>query len=83
MNEKQTKYAGRRWLQLRKDLKLKPEYHMYSLRDTGIIQMLRDGISPDEVAKHAGHSSLEITSIYALHANKTANSQIMRKAGKF
>jgi len=80
---KQTKYAGRRWLKLRKALNLKQEYQMYSLRDTGIINLLQSGVSPEEVAKQAGHSDLSITSIYALHANKNANEQIKRKSKKF
>jgi len=80
---KQTKYAGRRWLKLRKELQLKKEYQMYSLRDSGIINLLQSGVSPEEVAKQAGHSDLSITSIYALHANKDANEQIKHKSKKF
>ncbi|MCP4178429.1 MAG: hypothetical protein GY756_11740 [bacterium] len=56
---------------------------MYSLRDTGIIQMLNDGISIEEVAKQADHHSLEITSKYALHANKEASEKIKNRSSKF
>ena len=70
------KLPGRRWIKLRKDLKLKKEYQMYSLRDTGIINLLQSGISVEEAAKQADHHSLEITSRYALHANKKANEQV-------
>ena len=77
-NLKLTKYAGRRWLKLRKELNLKKEYQMYSLRDSGIINLLQSGVSPEEVAKQAAHSSLEITSKYAIHANKKANEQVKK-----
>lgn len=80
---KLTKFAGRRWLKLRKDLSLKKEYQMYSLRDSGIINLLQSGVSPEEVAKQAAHSSLEITSKYAIHANKEANEQVKVKALPF
>jgi site-specific recombinase XerD len=82
-SRKQVKYAGRRWLKLRKELKLKQEYQMYSLRDSGIINLLQSGISPEEVAKQADHHSLAITSVYALHANKKANDQLKFKTNEF
>jgi integrase len=56
---------------------------LYSLRDSGIIQMLQDGISPEEVMKQADHSSLEITTIYVKHANPSGSEQIKKKGSKF
>ena len=41
----------------------------YSLRDTGIIEMLANGISPNEVKEQADHSSIKITNEYLKHAN--------------
>ncbi len=79
MHRLQVKNPGRKWIKLRKDLKLKKEYQMYSLRDTGIINLLQSGVSVEEAAKQADHHSLAITSVYALHANKSANSQIKQK----
>jgi integrase len=75
---KRTKYAGRRWILLRKKLNLPKEYQMYSLRDSGIVRMLQAGIPVHEVSKQAGHSSLEMTSKYAIHANKKASDSIKR-----
>jgi integrase len=83
-NKRQTvKYCGRIWIALRKTLKLKKEYQMYSLRDMGIINLLQSGISPEEVAKQADHYSLEITSRYAIHANKKANEQVKNLKNNF
>jgi len=79
---KRTKYMGYRWSNMRKILNFPDTYHMYSLRDSGIVQMLQDGISIDEVAKQADNSSLEMTSKYALHANKKASEQILKKSSE-
>lgn len=64
------------WAKLRKKIDLPQDVQFYSLRDTGIIQMLNDGIAPQEVMKQADHSSLSITTIYARHINPQGSSQI-------
>lgn len=74
---------SRKWSNLRVKLKLPMEMKLYSLRDSGIIQMLNDGISPQEVMKQADHSSLEITSIYAKFANPNGSEQIKKKGTGF
>lgn len=71
------------WAKMRKDLSLPDEFQLYSLRDTGIIQMMIDGVSPEEVMKQADHSSLEITTLYAKHANPEGSHQIKTKLKKF
>jgi integrase/recombinase XerD len=43
-------------------------YQFYSLKDTGIVQMLIDGVPAIEVRNQAGHSSLEQTNQYAKYA---------------
>lgn len=40
------------------------ELQFYSLKDTGITNLMSDGISPVFVSKQADHSSIEITNIY-------------------
>ena len=40
------------------------EYQLYGLKDTGITNLLADGISPAYVQGQADHSSLEITTKY-------------------
>lgn len=71
---------SKRWSNMRLRLKIPVEMQLYSLRDSGIIQLLNDGVSPEEVMKQAGHSSLDMTTIYAKHANPTGSEQIKLKA---
>lgn len=74
---------GREWTKLRDALKFPKEYQFYSLKDSGIVQMLMDGISPIEVRNQAGHSSLEQTNEYAKYANPAGSEQIKTKASDF
>ena len=74
---------AKKWDKLRTDLKLPAKYKLYSLRDSGIIQMLNDGISPEEVMKQADHSSLDITTIYVKHFNPVGSEQIKQKSSQF
>ncbi len=80
---KNTRDTGKLWVKLRKDLDLPMEYQLYSLRDSGIVQLLNNGVAMQEVSKQADHSSLEITSKYAIHANKKASAQILDKCSDF
>lgn len=61
---------------VRKDLKFKSEYVFYSLKDTGITNMLRskDALS---VRDQARHSSLIMTNTYTPHDIQQANALIM------
>lgn len=77
------KYYSRHWKKLRQNLGFPEEYKLYSLRDSGIIQMIQDGVSLDEVMKAADHSSLEITTIYAKQANPEGSNQVKRKSTGF
>lgn len=74
---------SKKWDNLRNQLKFPPKYKLYSLRDSGIIQLLNDGVSPEEVMKQADHSSLDITTIYAKHVNPEGSIQIKEKGSKF
>lgn len=59
------------WEKLRKALGLRREWKFYSLKDTGITQMLKtDGIKSIEVRDQARHSSLAVTEIYTGHTDK-------------
>ena len=71
------------WDKLRKTLKLPNEMQLYSFRDTGIYEMLKSGIDNLTVMQHADHSSLDITTIYANHADNQLISKIYEKAPKF
>lgn len=55
----------------------------YSLKDTGITNMLTDGVAPNFVQGQADHSSLSITSIYAQKRNAEAQEEIKEKARSF
>ena len=54
-------------MDMRKDLKLPEEYVIYSLRDSGIVDMLHAGVDELTVMHAAGHHDLSTTSIYADH----------------
>jgi len=78
-----SKRFAKKWEKLRRELKLDKEMKLYSLRDSGIIQMLNDGISIEEVRKQADHSSLEMTTIYTKHASPNGSEQIKSKNSGF
>lgn len=59
-----------RWTDMRKELELPEEYVIYSLRDSGIVDMLHAGVDTLTVMQAAGHHDLSITSIYADHVDK-------------
>jgi integrase len=78
-----TRYVGKEWDKIRKELKFSDTYQFYSLKDSGIVQMLLDGIPPIEVKNQAGHSSLQQTEEYAVYANPTGSEKIKNKGVKF
>jgi len=61
---------GYHWCKLRVALKLPQTMQLYSFRDTGIFEMLKSGIDDLTVMQHADHSSLNVTTIYANHADE-------------
>lgn len=65
------------WDRMRKKLKIPVKYKFYSLRDNGITYMLENGVSPDAVMNQAGHSDLEMTTIY-LRQNVTGAVQSIK-----
>lgn len=67
---------------VRKDLKFPEKYKFYSLKDTGITNMLRhyDTLS---VRDQARHSSILMTDIYTPHDIQTANELIKNYNGEF
>lgn len=74
---------AKKWDKLRVQLNLPNTMKLYSLRDSGIIQLLQDGISPEEVMIHADHSNLAITSIYLKHAKPNGSERIKKSASNF
>lgn len=68
---------------LRDTLEWPKEYTLYSFRDTGISEMLSAGIPSIEVMKHADHSSLDITTVYAKHKDENLIRKIYTKCPEF
>lgn len=59
-----TRDTGRTWSNMRKALGFGEEYQMYSLKDTGISEMLEAGVPSKLVKELADHHSLEMTERY-------------------
>lgn len=52
------------WQRMRENLSMPENYHFYSLKDTGITEMLESGMPPKFVKDLAGHQSLAMTERY-------------------
>jgi site-specific recombinase XerC len=74
---------SKHWDKMRKKLKISEEYQYYSLKDTGITDMLTKKVSNIAVRDQARHSSLSITNIYARAIDKDANEEILNLEGEF
>jgi len=74
-----SKKISKYWFKLRELLSLPKEYQFYSLKDTGIVSMIRAGISLEAVRDQAGHSSLAMTNKYVQIARTDADQQIVDK----
>ena len=59
-----------RWESMAKKLKFKKQWKFYSLKDTGITDMLTSNVSSISVRDQARHSSLSITDLYTSHDKK-------------
>jgi integrase len=74
---------GKYWEKLRKELDIPKNITFYSLKDTGIIQMSRDGVSWKDIQDQADHSSGDITRIYARYREPGGSQQIRERASTF
>ena len=61
---KDSRYTARTWAKMRSDLKLPPCYQFYSLKDTGITELLESGVPAKYVKELADHHSLSVTERY-------------------
>lgn len=59
-----TRRIGEAWRDMRIALGMPKEYQFYSLKDSGITEMLEAGVPPKLVKELAGHSSIEMTEKY-------------------
>ena len=71
------------WAKLRRALDLPKDMQLYSLRDTGINEMLKSGIDPLTVMQHADHHDLSMTTRYANHADPNLVRTISERAPSF
>lgn len=76
-------YYSRYWAKIRDKIGLPKTMQLYSLRDTGIFEMLKAGIDDLSVMQHADHSSLDMTTIYANHADPHLADIIREKSPTF
>lgn len=61
--------TARTWAEMRKKLALPIEYQLYSLKDTGITEMLESGVPSKIVRDLARHASIQTTEMYVHRAN--------------
>ena len=76
-------YMGKYWVKLREKLSLPKEMQLYSLRDSGISEMLKSGVDPLSVKQHADHSNLAMTTLYSNHVDPNLAKIINEKAPTF
>jgi integrase len=62
---KDSRCSGKTWDEMRKKLEFSKNYTFYSLKDTGITELLNSGVPARIVQQLAGHSSIEMTEKYA------------------
>ena len=67
---------------MRKELGFSDRYKFYSLKDTGITNMLKSNMDILTVRDQARHSSILITDIYTPKDIKEANKLIVRFQGE-
>lgn len=76
-------YFTKCWDKMRRELMLPEEMQLYSLRDTGLVDLLHAGVDQLSVQHHADHSSLAIQNIYTDHFDSGLNEKIYKNAPSF
>lgn len=76
-------YFQKSWERMRRATGLPKEMQLYSLRDTGITDLLHAGVDPLTVQHHADHSSLEMQAIYTNHRDANLGAIIYEKGPSF
>lgn len=77
------KYFCDRWKRVAKALGFPAEYKFYSLKDTGITDMIRSGEDLLAVRDQARHSSLQMTDLYTPLTARESNASIRKLDGYF
>ena len=76
-------YFQKSWERMRRATGLPKEMQLYSLRDTGLTDLLHAGVDQLTVQHHADHSSLAIQNIYTDHYDSGLNGKIRDFAPAF
>ena len=76
-------YFQKSWERMRSATGLPKEMQLYSLRDTGLTDLLHAGVDQLTVQHHADHSSLAIQSIYTDHFDSGLNEKIFSNSPNF
>ena len=76
-------YFQKSWERMRNATGLPKEMQLYSLRDTGITDLLHAGIDPLTVRHHVDHSSQAIQDIYTDHFDEGVNDRIYNSGVRF
>lgn len=76
-------YFQKSWERMRNATGLPKEMQLYSLRDTGLTDLLHAGVDQLTVQHHADHSSLEIQNIYTDHFDAGLTEKIYHNAPSF
>jgi len=76
-------YMLKFWTRMRIKLNLPKEMQQYSLRDSGMFEMIKNGIDPLSVKQLADHHSLEMTTIYTNHVDPNLQKLIYENSPNF
>ena len=76
-------YFQKSWERMRRATGLPKEMQLYSLRDTGLTDLLHAGVDPLSVQHHADHSSLAMQQIYTDHYDPGLVEKIYSNAPEF
>lgn len=76
-------YFQKSWERMRNATGLPKEMQLYSLRDTGLTDLLHAGVDQLTVQHHADHSSLEMQNIYTDHYDAGLSEKIYSNAPAF
>jgi integrase len=71
------------WAKVKKALKFPDTYKFYSLKDTGITNLIAQTGDPTSVRDQARHHSISITDLYTPHESMNSNSLIANNNSKF
>jgi len=72
-------YIAKKFAKIRTKLDFPKKIQFYSLKDTGIVKMIRVGVPLNIVRDQARHYSLEVTNRYVQIANEGASDDILTK----